>query len=213
MHGTKSKFNTIDLEYGVPQGSVLGPLLYLIFCNDLHKVLEKTSVIMFTDDTTIYATNEDLSQLISFLKHDFELVIDWFKANKLSLNLAKTNYVIFSPKNTTIDYTNAEIFLDGETIKPVYFAKFLGIFVDNHIAWKSHVEHTCSQLSKGLYILKNSKNYIPNWARKMLYYSFLYSHISLIVYYCGGLCAQNLIISECKIFQKHVAKSSIWSII
>ena len=187
---TKSKFNTIDLEYGVPQGSVLGPLLYLIFCNDLHKVLEKTSIIMFADDTTIYATNEDLTQLISSLKHDFELVIDWFKANKLSLNLAKTNYVIFSPKNTNIDYANAELVLDGEAIKPVYLAKFLGIFVDNHITWKSHIEHLCSQLSKGLYILKNSKNYIPNWARKMLYYSFFYSHITYGLLLWGPMCTK-----------------------
>ena len=86
--------NKQKVEIGVPQGSVLGPLLFLIYTNDLHKCLKSSSSIIFTDDTTVYSTGKDIELLFDNLKEDMSYLINWFKANKLSLNLSKTNYIL-----------------------------------------------------------------------------------------------------------------------
>ena len=100
-NNVKSDYNKEPMKYGVPQGSVLGPLLYLIFCNDLHKCIEKCKVIMFADDTTLYKTHRNLKYLVQCINQDFNILADWFYANKLSLNVAKTNYMVFRPKSKT----------------------------------------------------------------------------------------------------------------
>ncbi len=81
-------------EYGVPQGSVLGPLCFIMATNDLALTLKKCNSILFADDTTVYVTNKNLRQLTQNMKHDLEILVDWFKANKLTLNLGKTSFVL-----------------------------------------------------------------------------------------------------------------------
>ena len=186
-NGTKSHPNDMPLEYGVPQGSVLGPLLYLIFCNDFYKSMEFCKTIMYADDTNMYVTHKSAREALTMLKHDFDTAIDWFKANKLSLNLNKTNYMIFRPKTLDLD-ENLSFTLNGEEINLVNVTKFLGVFVDENLNWNRHLEHVCNQLSKGLYVLRNSKNILPNWTKKMLYYSYFYSHIIYGITLWGPMC-------------------------
>ena len=190
-NGVKSEFNRVTLEYGVPQGSVLGPLLYLIFCNDIYKCIKYCKTILFADDTTIYATHKNLRQLLFQMKSDFASVIDWFRANKLSINLAKTNYIIFRPKNMIIqDPDEISLSFGNVEIKRVEFTKFLGIFIDSNLNWTSHVEHVCSQVSKSLYILRSVKKCLPKWVLKMLYYAYYYSHITYGLTLWGPMCTK-----------------------
>ena len=86
------------IEYGAPQGSCLGPLLFLIFANDLYHVLQHTSCILFADDTTIYHSHKNLRHLKWIIEKHLKQLMDWFKANKLTLNLNKTECMLFSPK-------------------------------------------------------------------------------------------------------------------
>ena len=91
---------TKKVTYGAPQGSCLGPLIFLIFCNDLHYNLIFTSCILFADDMTIYYSNKSLSLLIASLEHDLDIASDWFKANKLTLNKKKSVCILFKSNNS-----------------------------------------------------------------------------------------------------------------
>ena len=190
-NNVKSEYNKEPMKYGVPQGSVLGPLLYLIFCNDLYKCIEKCKVIMFADDTTLYKTHRSLNYLIQCINHDFKILADWFYANKLSLNVAKTNYIVFRPKSMTLNLEDLKLNFGNETINRVDYTKFLGIFVDSHLNWNRHVEHVCSQLSKSLYILQVSKNQMPSWALRTLYYAYFHSHINYGLTLWGPMCTMS----------------------
>ena len=109
--GFSSLSDNYMVEYGTPQGSCLGPLLFLIFCNDIHLVLEFCNCILFADDTTIYKTHRNPTYLEWTIN---ELISDWFKANKLTLNLNKTMCMYFHPNNkkatnVTIIYVTIKI--------------------------------------------------------------------------------------------------------
>ena len=86
----------MDIQWGVPQGSVLGPLLLIIYTNDLPNSLRHSKCILFADDTTIYYSAKELTDIYNKINYDLAATADWFKANKLTLNISKTNYVIFS---------------------------------------------------------------------------------------------------------------------
>ena len=96
INGVESDIKHI--KYGVPQGSILGPLLFLIYINDLGKVSDRLSMILFADDTNIFATGKDLDLLTSTLNEEMEKLFTWLKANRLSLNVKKTHYMVFNPK-------------------------------------------------------------------------------------------------------------------
>ena len=87
--------NWQKITHGAPQGSCLGPLLFLIFCNDLNLNLTYLSCIQFTDDTTLYYTHKNLRVLQACIDHDLTKLIDWFRANSLKLNVNKTNLLLF----------------------------------------------------------------------------------------------------------------------
>jgi len=94
INKTKSAIQNVICR--VPQGSVLGPLLFIIYTNDIPNLLKLTHTILFADDTTIFANDTNLDHLYQKVNHDLEILCDWFKANKLSLNIAKTNYMLFT---------------------------------------------------------------------------------------------------------------------
>ena len=121
--------NTISdshkVMFGAPQGSCLGPLIFLIFCNDLYLNLTHSSCILFADDTTIFASGKNERLLICSLEHDLETVSDWFKANKLTLNKNKMVCMLFNNKSKTKN--DPTISIDGENIPFVDYTKFLGV--------------------------------------------------------------------------------------
>ena len=122
------------VDYGSPQGSVLGPLLFLIFCNDIYKVLEFCNCILFTDDTTIYKTHSNERFLEWSINEDLKLISDWYKANKLTLNLNKTVCMLFNYRTKSAMQINIKI--DNVVIPQVPHTKFLGIYLDKNLNWK-----------------------------------------------------------------------------
>ena len=153
-----------DLTHGTPQGSCLGPLLFLIFCNDLSINLEYLSCIQFADNTTLYYSDRNLDVLKCCVEHHLKIILDWFRANSLTLNVQKTNYLLFAPdKRRYAVYLNA----DNVIIKPSNNTKFLGIIVDDNLEWTQHVKNVLTKMKRNCNLMQLSKNLLSNKVLKL----------------------------------------------
>ena len=128
---TSSVTNTIHC--GVPQGSILGPLLFLLYINDLPKCSSSLNFILFADDTNIICSNDDPDTLETVLNKDLHIILNWFKLNKLSLNVAKTNYMIFKNKYSPTASIDVNILIDNNQLSQVKATKFLGVLIDDNL--------------------------------------------------------------------------------
>ena len=144
------------LMYGVPQGSVLGLLLFIVFINDLHKSVEFSSVHHFADDTNLILTDKSMKKINKHINRDLKLVVQWIRANKLSLNTSKTELVIFKPKNKIIS-KHLNFCISGQKIKPSSRVKYLGIILQDDLHWNSHLTKLRKQLSRSIGLLSKIK--------------------------------------------------------
>ena len=165
-----------DVDYGTPQGSCLGPLLFLVFINDLHTALIYSSSILFADDTTILHSHRNLRYLKWCIEEDMRGLFDWFKANQLTINLDKTEFVIFSKDKTL---TNMELELGQLTLKNSHFVKFLGLWIDSILAWKKHLSKTSKlmKLKQNTNLLRLGNRFLTKPVKKQIYFAHLHSHI------------------------------------
>ena len=137
-----------DITCGVPQGSTLGPLLFLLYINDLPNSSQKLLFRIFADDTNIFYSSKDLNELETVVNNELVYVLEYCAVNKLSINFKKTNYMLItSPrKNPSISITTCDI----ECTKQI---KYLGVFIDNHLKWEPHIKHINNELTKNIGIL------------------------------------------------------------
>ena len=178
---SSSKSNT---EIGVPQGSILGPLLFLIYVNDIQNISNKLSLIQFADDTSIYVTGNSLPELLSDLENEMELLTDWLKNNKLFLNVSKTKYMIMTSPRKPID-TNLKLHIDGQLVEKVSEIKFLGVVLDNKCIFKAHIDLVAAKLSKGIGILYRAKRILDGNSLKLLYLALVQPYISYCIIVWG----------------------------
>ena len=202
ISGTNS--STMPITCGVPQGSVLGPLLFILYINDLPNSLESSTPILFADDTTVFYSSDNIDDISSIFESDLKLLLDWFVANKLSLNVAKTQFMVFSDKNINA-LNNSSISLANAVIPQVKTAKFLGIHMDKTLEWDRHIEYVCKKVSSGSYALNSSKQYLMRRNLKTLYYSLVHSHLSYGVFLWGNALKKHL--SKLEIQQKRAIRN------
>ena len=170
---------------GVPQGSILGPILFLLYINDLASVSEFCFSVLFADDTNMFITGKDMNVLCRQLNEDLRNIQEWLQCNKLSLNVLKTHYMVFTPKNKLID--DIEVKIHDVPIQRVYTAKFLGVQIDSKLTWKMHIEYTCKKLSKCVGILCKARKKLYKSTLISLYYSFAYPYFI----YCNHVWGTN----------------------
>ena len=133
--GTVSYSSRRTVDYGAPQGSCLGPLIFLIFTNDLYRHLLYTGCILFADDTTLYMTHHNKKYLEWCIEHDLNILADWFKANKLTLNVAKSVSMYFSYKQNISQSETLRIKIGDLALPVATHFKFLGVWIDNKLTW------------------------------------------------------------------------------
>ena len=180
INGTSSSRTYI--KCGVPQGSVLGPLLFLLYINDLNCVSSKLDNIMFADDTNLFLTGKSIVDVEEQMNQELLLVTEWFQANRLSLNITKTSYLIFSNnKNLT-----ANIFIDKMPINQQYDTKFLGLILSSNLHWDKHIEVVAGKISKNIGIIAKLRHILPQKLICGLYQTLVNPYIS----YCNLVWAQ-----------------------
>ena len=172
----KMSSDIVDIPaFGVPQGSILGPLLFLLYINDLQKSIQTCKHILYADDTTLYLTGPDPRVLVESLNYDLSSLATWFKANKLKLNVQKTTHIIFSN-----NYVNQifEIKMDGQNIMQVSNTKFLGIYLEGSMKWEYHTKYVVKKLVSGLYAMNSLKHFMPTYILTTLYHALIHPHLT-----------------------------------
>ena len=169
--------NNMEIKCGVPQGSTLGPLLFLIYINDFRLSIKKSVTSHFADDTCIFHSSKKIKSLETELNFDLKLCSEWLKANRLSLNVDKSKFIFFHSNRKVIDLNKCSIKLNGKKLIPADHVKYLGIYIDKNLKWDHHIKQLGIKLSRSNGILYKLKQFCPKDILNSLYYSIFYSHI------------------------------------
>ena len=164
------------IKCGVPQGSNLGPLLFLIYINDITSIFEQCNVWLFADDTHLNFSSKKISTIETVMNYELKHFVTWLKANKLSLNEEKTQMVLFQSLNTPPG--NITIKINKYKLNCSDFFKYLGVMIDKNLSWNYHIEHLCQKLSQAIGILSRVRNYVPIESRISIYYSIFFSYLT-----------------------------------
>ena len=208
-NGTKSSCQKITC--GVPQGSILGPLLFLVYINDLPQVSDKLFALMFADDSNMFLSGNNLEQLITTMNTEMTNVVEWLRANKLSLNLKKTHFIIFSKgrpstiipnrgqhnSNNNNEQTHkinfnpklpptTKLIIDNVPVTRKTCTKFLGVIIDERLTFKEHIRHIKGKISRGLGILYKSKSILNKPTLIQLYNSFICPYLNYCITVWGN---------------------------
>ena len=185
VNGYDSEYR--DMKYGVPQGSVLGPLLFLIYINDLHNAIKFSTVHHFADDTNLLVSNSCIKKVQDQINLDLKYLCKWLKANKIALNnnASKTEVLIFRHQNKHILYRknpleelrpwNINIKIDGKKIEPSTHVKYLGVFIDSHLNWNYHIDELSTKLSRAAGMLAKIRHYVNQDTLNMIYHGIFSS--------------------------------------
>ena len=173
------------MDIGTPQGSCLGPLLFLLYNNDLYLHLEYTNVILFADDTTLYMGHRNLNYLRWCLEQDLSNINDWFLANKLTLNINKSCCVLFKKHKSSIALN---IGINNNPLPQHTHVKFLGVWLDENLDWNCHCNSIINKIKRNTYLLRMGQNCMTRHALKLIYYSHIQSHIQYGLLVWGNEC-------------------------
>ena len=186
------------VQCGVPQGSILGPLLFILYMNDICNVSDIFFAIMYADDTSPVVNGKDLNTLIQLLNTALIDLCIWFKANRLSLNTTKTFYMIFH--RTRIKHMSGvanSIVMDNTILVKTSSLKYLGVIVDHKLNWIEHISYVRNKVSKGIGIMYKARRFLNKKKLLSLYHSYIYPYLIYCIEVWG--CAAPSILLQKKI--------------
>ena len=172
---------------GVPQGSTLGPLLFILYINDMSDSFEGLNIVHFADDSTIHTPLNKNTNIAPYINTRLSHISKWLTANKLHLNIDKTKYMIFRIKDNPGDLN---LSIGHSFINRTNVQKFLGIYIDDKVTFAEHTNKISSKLSQAVGILRKMKKNVPRKVLKQLFYSFIHSKYTYGIT-CYGSAYQN----------------------
>ena len=182
--GIDSNLSTINkISYGVPQGSVLGPLLFLIDINDFHNSSAKFSFYLFADDRNLLYADKNLKSLEKTVNNELVRASDWLNANKLTLNANKSNFVIFLPHQRKMDHSVNILMFDNSNhiltcLECKDHVKYLGVLLDSHLSWKYHIDNVAVKVSRIIGVIARVRHLVPFTILLSVYRSLILPYLS-----------------------------------
>ena len=195
MEGVRSEISYI--KTGVPQGSILGPFLFILYVNDMHTISEKFTFITYADDTTLtgplvslsFDQEHTIDSISRGIDNEMKKVTDWLAVNKLSLNVSKTKYTLFHFSQRTLrDCDIPKIRINEIDIERVDEFDFLGLTINANMTWNSHIRKISNKISRVVGIMNRLKHVLPQSALKLMYDSLINSHLQFCTTACGYQC-------------------------
>ena len=165
----------ISISCGVPQGSLLGPLLFILYINDFYLSSDVLSFIFFADDSSVFFSHKNPEVLLDTVNIELKKVNLWIHANKLSLNLQKTNYMFFS---NSLKDVPGNVFFDDVNVVRVTSTKFLGLHIDEKLSWASHCTNICKVVSRNTGVIYKLSSFVPQEILLILYSTLILPYLN-----------------------------------
>jgi len=189
------KFNNDYSEWGsvnggIPQGSALGPLLFLVYMNDMPSQIYFGKLLQYADDTALICTGVDYFEVQRQLSEDLKLLSEWLSLSRMQLNIAKSSVMWFKPKSTEVPPV---VYIDNILLKEVTVQKYLGVHIDNELNWIAHVSAICKKLSYYLFWINTHRKCLSSSVIKMLVDSLVFPRMDYALPVWGTSLSQHSI--------------------
>jgi hypothetical protein len=173
------------IRYGVPQGSILGPLFFILYINDLPKTMAiSASPVLFADNTSMFITKSDPMEFANTINRNIKKINNWLKSNALSLNIDKTHFFQFHTKlNQNYD---PQISYENKQITKAQNIKFLEIIIESNLSRKQHIDDIISELNKACFAIRSIKPFMSLEAMRLIYFSYFHSVLSYGIIFWGN---------------------------
>ena len=163
----------MPVQSGVPKGSILGPTLFLLFINDLPLFLQHCNSDLYADDCTFHTHSKDMEIIENNLQSDLNDAMSWCKSNKMHINYQKTSCMTLGSRHRLDNSRVLNIKVNDTTISQVSSQKLLGLYIDEHLHWSTHIDHLCKLISSKISLLQQLSNYVPTHAQKLFYQGYI----------------------------------------
>ena len=175
VHIENNHSDVLNVICGVPQGSILGPKLFILYINDLCNVSKLLNFLLFADDTNIFFTSNNIHDASVVISRELIKLSRWFAINKLSLNVSKTNYMVFTYKKDT---SKCQVHIDKYPIERVFVTKFLGVLIDEKLTWKEHINFVINKIKRSMAMLFKIKNKLNQDSLLTIYDAVIQPYLS-----------------------------------
>ena len=196
----KIESNKRKITYGVPQGSILGPTLFLIYINSLSQLDLKGSIKLYADDTTLLYSSDSCGSVVQNIRHDLELILHWLQSHKLTLNIKKSAFMWVANKNNDL----GEIHFNNDIIRHSSKIQFLGLTIDNKMNWGEYIKAVRKRITGPIGVLNRLSHIVPKNLTRSLYFSLVHSHLQYLTIIWGKASKRNL--KPLNILQKKAIK-------